>query len=361
MTAHPTHRERTYFLDAADDDNSQMATKKTPLRHAEAIDEFTRSLTKHEVNERSRAIESFVFTASGGLEQSESYKVQELTKDWRGFEAPDGTVLLAKSELYARHTSWHLAKDGSRLTLIENFGQSSMRSADLTKEQTAELLQTLANPYLEGNPAAKPNASTSTSYFKVAHEAVQILAWKLEIDLTPKSCLENGWLRVERGAWDGDVGPHGRPFGLLLASVPSTFRGRISDDITLSLYYWGGSGMPKAGEVGLLTIATIGHDEDVLVKRVLNNNMEPCITHFRRVDEGKQVIAVDQAENGRTWNATLFSEVMGTLVVKSASFGDKEMLVKRMQQEADTVLQPTRELAREAGPQAKERGTGAGR
>jgi len=362
MAHHPTYREHTYFLDEADDDNSRMATKCNPLRHASAIDEFARELTKKEVNDRMDAIESFVFMASGRHEMSSSYQSQELTKDWQGFKAPPGMVLLAKSGCYAAQKSWHVTEDGSQLTLIDNFGMSDMRTVGLTKAQAAELLQTLANPCLYGNAASTPNAYISSHYFKVDQEVVQTLAYRLGIDLAPKSCVENGWMTVERGVLAEETGYQprypGDRYDLLQASVSTVFQGGLSDNLTLSR-----SSMPKPGEVGLKAITDIGGGSGALVKRILKNEMEPFITHFRRVDEGKQAIAVEQSEDGRVWNATLFSEVLGTLVVKSASFSDRHLLILQMQKQADVVLQPAKEVAREAKPKAKgkERNICAGR
>ena len=341
MKTLPTYRQITVILDEDEDDNSFLETKTFPLKHAAAIDLFAREFALKATATRIAAIESFVFCASGGLERSDTNLVGNEMQ--ARFPAPEGSTLIATSGECGTSTHWHLSQDGGTLTLTTAPSGyfRELRTVEMAPAQSEELLQTLASPYLkgnEGNPVKFPRTiNWDARRLQVSHKAVAEFADKLGVDLATKPPTANGWAVVERGAL-ADTSVSGLAYPGLKANfvqlcVSSSFRPGIQDDLTLAR-----AGLPANGEVGLLGIADLGEERNALTKRILKNEAEPFITHFRRVDRGSQALAIEQGDTGLAWHATLFTEVMGIVVVKAASLGNKELLTKRMLAVADQLL-----------------------
>jgi hypothetical protein len=341
MKTLPTYRQITVILDEDDDDNSFLETKTFPLKHAAAIELFAREFALKATATRIAAIESFVFCASGGLERSDTNLVGNEMQ--ARFPAPEGSTLIATSGECGTSTHWHLSQDGGTLTLTTAPSGyfRELRTVEMAPAQSEELLQTLASPYLkgnEGNPVKFPRTiNWDARRLQVSHKAVAEFADKLGVDLATKPPTANGWAVVERGAL-ADTSVSGLAYPGLKANfvqlcVSSAFRPGIQDDLTLPR-----EGLPANGEIGLLGIADLGEERNALTKRILKNEAEPFITHFRRVDRGSQALAIEQAYAGSAWHATLFTEVMGVVVVKAASLGNKELLTERMLAVADQLL-----------------------
>ena len=333
MKTLPTYRQITVILDEDEDDNSFLETKTFPLKHAAAIDLFAKKFSIQATDWHMRAINSFVFSASGGWVSSDTNlfaKERHLR-----FPPPGNSTLIATSGEYG-DTHWHLSRDGASLTQIT---ATRLRHVELTPAQTTELLQTLVDPHLEGNSAnpGRDFDGSSKYCFHVDHKGIGDIAYELGVDLKTMPPTENGWAVVERGALANEmVGGSFYP-GLkakfVQLCVSSAFRPGIQDDLTVAR-----EGLPANGEIGLLGIADLGEERNALTKRILKNEAEPFITHFRRVDRGSQALAIEQAYAGSAWHATLFTEVMGVVVVKAASLGNKELLTKRMLAVADQLL-----------------------
>lgn len=330
MKSHPTHNAHTYFQDAGNDDNSLITVKHTPLQHGAAIATYGKQLQRDEVTARMLAIESFHYAASGG----ESNNGEALRQ---------GATLVAKSEAGVK--SWYLSDDGTQLTTVNAYSpahyDSAPRSADITKEQAAEFLQTLANPYLKGNLGTPPSSLllSGQRYFVVDQAAVKEVSSRLGVELPSPPRIANTWLSVDRGI----VAKRGSgPLELALC-VRSAFRAGINDDLVLDKHE-----RPKPGTAGLLPVAFLGSERKQLANRILKNEAEPFISHYRKVDEGHQVLRIEE-NRAAAWDATLYSEVRGTLVVKSGSFYDKEMLTQRMLKEADNVLGRGRAIEADRG------------
>lgn len=354
MKTLPTYRQITIILDEDEDDNSFLETKTFPLKHAASIDLFAKNLVLNAAAKRIAAIEIFVFRASGGQEDTSTHLVADVKQP--RFPAPANSILVATSGESGTSTHWHLSQDGGTLTLnsADAGWFRDLRTVYLSPNQTAELLQALADPALKGNAGNPVHASIEwhVRHYKVDHKAVGELADKLGVDLVAKPIVENGWAAVERGAV-ADTSSNGHFYPGLKANfvqlcVSSAFQPGLNDDLTLPAYRPDtktGLMTPVADKGGLLGVADLGEQRGALTARVLKNEAEPFITHFRRVDHGSQALAVEQAGAGSAWNATLFTEVMGVVVVKAASFGDKELLTKRMLVVADQLISPDEQVA----------------
>ncbi len=341
MKTLPTHRQVTNILDEGEDDTSRLGIQKVPLKHAEAINLFGKEFVLNATARRIDAIEVFVIRASGGQVRSNTNLVANETQP--RLPHPENCVLLATSGESGTSTHWYLNQNGVTLTLTTapSGHFCELRSVELKPAQTAELLQTLANPHLKGNVGNPVKLSRSLNWnarrFHVNHKAVAEFAGKLGVDLVAKPLTENGWAVVERGAL-ADTSVTGSGYSGLKANfvqlcLSSAFCPGLKDDLTVSR-----ESLPARGETGLLGVTDLGEQRGSLTARVLKNEAEPFITHFRRVDRGSQALTIEQAEAGSAWHATLFTEVMGVVVVKAASLGNKELLTKRMLTVADQVL-----------------------
>lgn len=102
---------------------------------------------------------------------------------------------------------------------------------------------------------------------------------------------------------------------------------------------------PEQYPDGLVPVASVGGP---LLRKLLRNEDEACVRAYRRIDQGIQVLALEQTAADR-WQARLYTEVLGVVQahVESGRQG-ADALLARMRQRADAVLGLDRAIDRHA-------------
>lgn len=313
MKNHPTCRENITL--GPGDDTDFIHTTTTPFRHDAAIDLFAQTWPAQVLQAQHDSVFATVFT---------DQRVGNTPV------IPEGALLLATVTSPNYSTSQWFAIDGlNKLAVVDGSNLAGSRTfiQPLRTGQQMEILRFLARPEL----CEKPDHNTFIAMqggtgktrisqgFEIDRSLVNTLLEARSLDLTPTPLMDGTWARVARGVYDGPTRGRG---GSLRPAVVSELKPRHHAEQVLWEQY---------------DVAPVGHLPRAMTERIVyKNEAEYLLVAFRGVDSGAQAITLEQSARG--WNAVLYSEVLGDLVVRSGSLSEREKLLDRMKFEADKVL-----------------------